>query len=121
MRNSFTGLLPKTVNEHAPPQPDWNVLVDPQEREGQERFDSQYWRSNCGPSERCTLSLPGTNAYRLAAHDTDFDNLVACGDWIRNGLYLACMEGAIQGGIYAARAVSGEHFPIIGEDLLPGV
>ncbi|TNE86420.1 MAG: hypothetical protein EP330_22015 [Deltaproteobacteria bacterium] len=121
MRNSWTGLLPKTVNPAEPPCIDWKVLVDPQEREGQARFDSQYWRSNCGPSERCTLSLPKSNRYRLAADETDFENLVACGDWIKNGLYLACMEGAIQGGIYAARAVSGVSFPIIGEKLIPGV
>ncbi len=108
-------LLPGTVNPLEPPHLDWNVLVDPDGHNGRDRFDAQYFRSNCEPHERCTLSLPDTNQHRLDAGDTDFSNLIVTGDWIKNGLYAACMEGAIVSGVLAARAVSGEPFPIIAE------
>jgi uncharacterized protein with NAD-binding domain and iron-sulfur cluster len=92
---------------------DWSVLVDGDNRRGPERFAAQYVRSNCGPSDRCTLALPGTNKYRIQAGDTGFDNLTISGDWIDNGTYVACMEGAVQSGVLAARAVSGVAFPIV--------
>lgn len=94
---------------------DWGVLVDPRNRHGKGRYEAQYWRSNCGPSERCTLSLPDTNQYRMKAGETGYPNLFVTGDWTDNGLYLAFMEGTFQSGILTARAVSGVHFPIIGE------
>lgn len=108
-------LLPGTVNPLEAPHLDWNVLVDPAGRQGEARFRAQYFRSNCEPQERCTLSLPDTNQHRLSAGDTGFANLTITGDWIKNGLYAACMEGAIISGILAARAVSGEPFTIIAE------
>ena len=88
-----------------------------QNAEGPARFDSQYWRSNCGPSERCTLAMPGATKHRIKAGDNDFSNLYITGDWIDNGLFVACMEGAITSGIYTARAVTGVKFMIIGEEL----
>ena len=117
MRNSLTQLLPNAVNPEIPPQVDWNLLIDANNQKGEARFDSQYWHSNCGPSERCTLALPGATRYRIKADETDYDNLIITGDWINNGLYVACMEGAITSGILAARAISGRHFPVIGEEL----
>ena len=111
------GLLPKSETGK-PPHFNWDFLVDPDQERGEARFDSQFWRSNCDPSERCTLAVSGSTQYRMRADDTGYKNLVIAGDWIANGLYLACMEGAIQGGIYAARAVAGEKFPVIGEDVM---
>ena len=55
--------------------------------------------------------------YRLRADDTGFRNLTVAGDWIDSRFHVACMEGAVMGGISAARAVSGLPIPIIGEDL----
>jgi uncharacterized protein with NAD-binding domain and iron-sulfur cluster len=102
---------------------DLDLLVDPEGRTGEARFDAQYWRSNSEPSERCTLALPGSNKHRLRADATGFSNLSVAGDWIDNGIYAACMEGATVGGILAARAITARRLPIIGEelfDLLPG-
>ena len=96
---------------------DWSCLADPADRAGEARFDAQYWRSNSEPSERCTLALPGSNQYRMRADDTGIANLTIAGDWIDNGIYAACMEGATVGGILAARAVSGEPIRIVGEEL----
>lgn len=99
----------------------WSELVDPQEREGEERLKAQYLRVNVEPTERCTVALPGTNKYRLAADGTGLLNLSLAGDWIENGLSTACLEGAVMGGIHAARAVSGRAIPIVGEFLDQGV
>jgi uncharacterized protein with NAD-binding domain and iron-sulfur cluster len=115
--SSLTNLMPNAMDKTCPPDVNWNVIVDPENRSGKDRFDSQYWRSNCGPSERCTIALPGATRYRMKANDTGYSNLCITGDWIDNGLYVACMEGAITSGIYGARAVTGINYPIIGEKL----
>ncbi|MEI9942467.1 MAG: FAD-dependent oxidoreductase [Pseudomonadota bacterium] len=117
LRHDLTRLLPKARDAANPEQIDWALLHDPNDAQGEARFESQYWRTNCGPTERCTLALPGTAKYRLRADDTGFRNLSVAGDWIDNHFHVACMEGAVMGGIYAARAVSGLPIPIIGEEL----
>lgn len=117
LRQDLTRLLPKAADPNRPEQIDWALLHDPNGAHGEARFESQYWRTNCGPTERCTLALPGTAKYRLRADDTGFRNLSVAGDWIDNHFYVACMEGAVMSGIYAARAVSGLPIPIIGEEL----
>ena len=111
----LTTLLPGAAQAGRPEVLDWSRLVDPEGREGEARLRGQFWRSNCGPSERCTLSLPGTNAHRIRAGETGYDNLVVTGDWIDNDLYLAFMEASFQSGILSARELAGERFPIIGE------
>lgn len=100
---------------------EWNTLVDPQDRRGAQRYLAQYWRSNAEPQEWCTLALPDTNQHRISASDTGFSNLTVAGDWIDNGFYVACLEGAVMGGIHAARAVTGTKIRIIGEELDKGL
>ncbi len=111
----ITTLLPDATDPNNPPVFDWSLLVDPGNAVGEERLKSQFWRSNCGPSERCTLSLPNTNQYRMKAGETGYDNLFITGDWTDNNIYLAFMEASFQAGILSARAIAGEPFPIIGE------
>lgn len=132
LRCSMTTLLPFTSDGTRPSPPsngtpmtadwprgagafDWGVLVDPKNRSGEARFEAQYWRSNSGPSERCTIAQPGSIKYRMAPDATGYDNLIITGDWTDNGLYLASMEGAVQSGILAARAISGRPFPIVND------
>jgi uncharacterized protein with NAD-binding domain and iron-sulfur cluster len=118
LEKHLTTLLPGAMDSDAPPSIDWRLLVDlDSSHAGTERFASQYWRSNCDPHERCTLALPGTGKFRIRADDTGYANLTIAGDWIDNGIHVACLEGAVMGGIYAARAVAGIPFPIIGEML----
>ena len=118
LEENLTTLLPQAMDARNPPSIDWSLLVDlDPNRFGSARFESQYWRSNCDPHERCTLALPGTAKYRIRADDTGYTNLTIAGDWIDNGIHVACLEGAVMGGIYAARAVAGIQFPIIGEML----
>jgi len=115
LERHLTTLMPAAMDPLDPPSLDWRLLIDlDAARVGPERFASQYWRSNCDPHERCTLALPGTGKFRLRAGDTGYPNLTIAGDWIDNGIHVACLEGAVMGGIYAARAVAGIEFPIIG-------
>lgn len=111
----ITTIWPDAAAPSDPERLDWSLLVDPKEHTGIARLSTQYLRSNCDPAERCTLSLPGTNKYRIKADETGYDNLFVTGDWIDNNLYLAFMEASFQSGILSARAVSGISFPIIGE------
>jgi hypothetical protein len=83
----------------------------------------QYLRVNYDPHERCTLALPRQSKLRIHSDETGFANLTVAGDWTANHLLVPCLEGAVQSGIRAARAVSEERwrYRIIGEDLLdPG-
>lgn len=75
--------------------------------EGQARFDSQFWTANVRPSDRYTLSLPGTQRQRLSPLDRSFDNLTVAGDWTASGLNTGCVESAVMSGLLAASALSG--------------
>ena len=74
---------------------------------GEKRFDTQYWTANVNPSERYTLSLPGTIKYRISPLDMTFDNLTIAGDWTQSGLDSGCIESAVMSGKLAAHALSG--------------
>jgi Flavin containing amine oxidoreductase len=71
-----------------------------------------------------SASPPTTTGKRLQADGTGYDNLFVTGDWTANGIYLACVEGAVQAGIRTARAISKrwgivpEKYVIIAEELL---
>ena len=88
----------------------WDRLVVPEGRRrpprGQARFDAQYWTANVNPSDRYTLSLPGTARYRISPLEADFDNLTVCGDWTDSGFNSGCVEAAVMSGRLAAHALS---------------
>lgn len=91
---------------------DWNLLVDLQNREGEERIDGQYIRANIDPSERYVLSLAGSSKYRLRADESGFENVWLTGDWIQNGMNAGFVEGAVVSGILTARALHGNDAAI---------
>ena len=98
---------------------DWNLLVDPQQRQGPACFDSQFWRANVDPSERYVLSVPRSTAKRLRASAPDFDNLWVTGDWTYNGVNAGCVEAAVMSGRLTASAMSGRPTlqEIVGYDM----
>jgi uncharacterized protein with NAD-binding domain and iron-sulfur cluster len=57
------------------------------------------------PSDRYVQALPGSDAYRLRADGSGFDNLFLAGDWIDTGLNAGCIEAATLGGLQAANAI----------------
>ncbi len=72
---------------------------------GVARFDDQYWRANILPSERYTQCPPGTRKLRINPLKTGLANLTAAGDWVDTGLNVGSFEGAVMGGMLAARAI----------------
>lgn len=86
---------------------DWDKLVDIKNREGQARFDGQYYRANMDPSEQYTQSLKNTTRFRLKPGESGFENLTLAGDWTFNGLNLGAVEPSVVSGLLASRAVSG--------------
>ena len=64
--------------------------------------------------------IGATAAYGLAlglrADASGFENLVLAGDWVRNGMNVGCVEGAVMGGMQAARAISGWPETIVGDE-----
>jgi uncharacterized protein with NAD-binding domain and iron-sulfur cluster len=54
------------------------------------------------------LSVPGSDQYRLPAHDdAEFTNLYLAGDWTDCGLNMGCIEAATMSGLLAGNALSG--------------
>ena len=68
-------------------------------------LQTQFFRANVNPTDRYTLSLPGTNQYRLKVDETGFDNLVITGDWTNFGVNVGYYEGAIISGLQAGQAI----------------
>jgi uncharacterized protein with NAD-binding domain and iron-sulfur cluster len=92
----------------------WEALLDPgtidcaQATDRSEaRFASQYWTANVNPTDRYTLSLPGTLKYRISPLDNSYDNLTLAGDWTDCGFNEGCVEAAVMSGRLAAHALCG--------------
>ena len=94
---------------------DRELLVDLEEREGRDRLQGQFFRANVEPSDRYTLSLPGTIQSRLRADDSGVDNLFLAGDWIDNGFNAGCVEATVMSGMLCARAITGAPIVIANE------
>ena len=69
------------------------------------RLKSQWFRANVNPTDRYTLSLPGSNKYRLKAGASGFSNLIITGDWIDFGVNVGYYEGAIIAGLQAGQVL----------------
>jgi uncharacterized protein with NAD-binding domain and iron-sulfur cluster len=69
------------------------------------RFASQYWRANVSPSDRYTLSLPGSIEHRISPLDVPVENMTVAGDWTECGLNLGCVEAAVMSGLLASHAI----------------
>ena len=63
--------------------------------------------ANVDPSDRYVQCAPGSDAHRLRADESGYDNLFLAGDWTDNGLNAGCIEAAVLSGLRAANAVLG--------------
>ncbi len=94
----------------------YDFLVDPAGGSGDARLDAQYFRANVDGSERYVLSFDGQIDCRLhaddGAHGSDVKGLFLAGDWIVTGLNAGSAESAVEGGMLAARAISGSPLRI---------
>ncbi len=115
--SKYTGFMwPEATTEDDPRALDYRVLFDPNDGVGTARFDAQWIRANVDPTECCVGSVEGSTAARLGADESTFVNLVLAGDWTRNGMNTACVEGAVMSGMAASRAICGSPVKIVGED-----
>ena len=112
LENHIGYLWPNATTPENPQGLDWNLLVDPNDSEGVNRFYSQYWRINISPTERYVLSVPGSIQYRLKTDESGFDRLYLTGDWINNGFNAGAIEPTVMSGMQTARAVLKQEFSI---------
>ena len=85
----------------------WELLCGRDGRDGPDAIDTQFYLANIDPSDRYVQCAPGSDAHRLRAEESGYDNLVLAGDWTDNGLNAGCIEAATISGLQAANAVSG--------------
>lgn len=84
---------------------DWSVLYDPRNggsNVGSVRFAYQHVVANDGPYERYSQVLPKTLKKRMTQGGSGYDGLWLAGDWTRNGVEIACIEGAVLSGVLCA-------------------
>jgi len=85
----------------------WDLLCGRDGHTGRSAIDTQLCLANIDPSDRYVQCSPGSDAYRLRADESGYDNLVLAGDWTDNGLNAGCIEAATLSGLQAANAVLG--------------
>lgn len=94
---------------------DWSLLIDPEGRSGEARFNYQFWRANIDPSERYVLSVAGSTKYRMRTDDSGYHNLYLTGDWIFNGANVGFVDGATTSAFRTAQAITlrllGKAYP----------
>ncbi|SFD37338.1 NAD(P)-binding protein [Pseudoalteromonas denitrificans] len=112
LTNSIYNLWTKVAE---PSEFDWSILIDPDNQQGIERFDSQFWRANIDPSEQYVMSVTNSSQYRLATDNTGFDNFYITGDWIQTGLNIGCVEAATMAGMQTSQSICGYPKYISGE------
>jgi uncharacterized protein with NAD-binding domain and iron-sulfur cluster len=85
----------------------WELLCGRDGHAGRSAIDTQLVLANIDPSDRYVQCSPGSDAYRLRADESGYDNLLLAGDWTDNGLNAGCIEAATLSGLRAANAVLG--------------
>lgn len=85
----------------------WDLLCGRNGHTGRGAIDTQLCLANVDPSDRYVQCSPGSDAHRLRADESGYDNLVLAGDWTDNGLNAGCIEAAVVSGLQAANAVLG--------------
>ncbi|HEX4340145.1 MAG TPA: FAD-dependent oxidoreductase [Polyangiaceae bacterium] len=95
---------------------DFDQLVDFENRKGEARLGFQTFKANAGPIEAYTMATAGTLRYRLRTDESGYENMYLAGDWVRNGVGIGSVEGAVVSGLQASRAVSGHPAMIPNEN-----
>jgi uncharacterized protein with NAD-binding domain and iron-sulfur cluster len=85
----------------------WDLLCGRDGHLGSSAIDTQLCLANIDPSDRYVQCSPGSDAYRLRADESGYDNLILAGDWTDNGLNAGCIEAATISGLQAGNAVLG--------------
>jgi hypothetical protein len=62
--------------------------------------------ANVNPTDRFTLTLPGSTKHRISPLDATYDNLTIVGDWTACGFNESCVEAAVMSGRLGAHAIA---------------
>jgi uncharacterized protein with NAD-binding domain and iron-sulfur cluster len=89
----------------------WELLVaaDPESDKhvhGSARVLQQFVSANVNPTDRFTLTLPGSTKFRISPLDDTYDNLTVVGDWTACGFNESCVEAAVMSGRLGAHAIA---------------
>jgi uncharacterized protein with NAD-binding domain and iron-sulfur cluster len=106
LQDNAAWFWPKGATYLYPQGLNFQLLADPENSpDGYARFSKQFFRANVRPTDHYTLSVPGSDLYRLKADASGFTNLYLCGDWIDFGGNVGYIDGTIQSGQQAAQAL----------------
>jgi uncharacterized protein with NAD-binding domain and iron-sulfur cluster len=128
VRRNFAGFLQEHVHHLWPRARSadgfrWQLLIAPDPAldaavAGPARVEQQYVSANVNPSDRFTLTLPGSTKFRISPLDATYDNLTIVGDYTACGFNESCVEAAVMSGRLGAHAIA--RFPrleaIVGYD-----
>ena len=103
MQDIYTDFWPSAIKND---EFDWDILTDPENRTGADRFNAQYFHCNVNPSELYPQILANTSRHRITTDGAGFDNIYFTGDWIENG-FNCCVEAAVTAGLLTSKALSG--------------
>lgn len=101
------GMEPKSVSYFTGVQPGPDVAPRPN---AQPHFPEEQARTARILSESFVRNLLAEDLL-VKDGETGYDNLVIAGDWIDNGVQLACMEGAFTGDLQAGDAILQSKTP----------
>jgi hypothetical protein len=76
-------------------------------------LEEQHMQANFKGSERYTLAMPGTIAYRISPLDLSVANMTIAGDWTECSFNEGCVEAAVMSGMLASHAICG--FPALAD------
>ena len=95
------------------------LLTDPENRTGEERFDSQYMYLNVNPSDLYTQIKTNSSQYRIKTDGAGFANIYFTGDWIQNSFNIGAIESTVTAGLLTSKAISGYPEEVFGEQFIP--
>jgi hypothetical protein len=103
-----SGFFQKTMLRVLPGLAGAPGTLDPKKIVGGIGPDSQglFVKVNVYPSDRYTLTRPGSSRHRISPLDVEFSNLTIAGDWTQCGFNGGCVEAAVISGKLAAHALS---------------
>jgi uncharacterized protein with NAD-binding domain and iron-sulfur cluster len=109
-------LWPALTGSAGGPTPiNWELLHDPDNRNGAARLDWHYFRANVEPSDRFVLSSVDATRFRLRPDQSGAGNLYLAGDWTHNKFNGGCVEGTVMSGLLCSRAIAGYPQSLFGE------
>lgn len=118
LQTNTAPLWPDATTPENPRGLNWDLLLDLEDRQGEQRFYSQFWRINITPSERYVLAIPDSYKYRLRPDSSRkwddrpraFQNLYLTGDWVDNSFNSGCIEATTMAAMQAARSIIEQQF-----------